>query len=364
MDSLDFSEEEIQEQLAILGYKNIPKHRLREFKQDLDELIRHGEWKIFASSNHINPTQTHPTTSQPSPPAYTKEKVSQYHFKDSAEGFFLHAAKADRERHVLTTCQNRDYGRQQGHYDSYAQHSVAPKLHLPPGAPTRLQVEPELDPEDTLHPPLTDSYTSSPDTHGRRFVKRKVLRKHKGQTLVCDESIYSEDSDAASCLEERLADLRLSTSTQHDSEAENEDVTGQSDSHSSESDGISLSAFESYLRGMTRTQSDGDLRPKPKSFIRPVMSQQTIKKTDPVAKYFQYKQLWEMFKLPGEKDRRALRWEIKERLAYQPPPPKPRRVYVPNTYVVPTEKKRSALRWEIRNDLANGLLPHKFSYRF
>lgn len=55
--------------------------------------------------------------------------------------------------------------------------------------------------------------------------------------------------------------------------------------------------------------------------------------------------------------------EIKEQLAYQPPAPKPRRVFVPNSYVVPTEKKRSALRWEIRNDLANGLLPHRFSYR-
>lgn len=75
---------------------------------------------------------------------------------------------------VLTTCQNRDYGRQQGRFDSYAQHSVAPKFQLPPGAPSRLQVEP--DPDDTLHPPLTDSYTSSPDTQGGRFIKRKVLR--------------------------------------------------------------------------------------------------------------------------------------------------------------------------------------------
>ncbi|XP_029988596.1 protein PFC0760c isoform X1 [Sphaeramia orbicularis] len=168
--------------------------------------------------------------------------------------------------------------------------------------------------------------------------------------------------DAASRLEERLADLHLSPSAQHDSE--NEDVTSRSDTQSSEAEGMSLTAFESYIRTMTRTRSDGDIRPKPKSFIRPVLSQPIIKKTDPVAKYFQYKQLWEMFKLPGEKDRRDLRWEIRERLAYQPPPPKPRRVFVPNTYTVPTEKKRSALRWEIRNDLANGLLPHKYSYRF
>nr|XP_046230846.1 hydrolethalus syndrome protein 1 isoform X2 [Scatophagus argus] len=356
MDNLDFSEEEIQEQLAILGYKNIPKHRLREFKKDLDELIRHGEWSSLASPTQINSSKSPPATSQPSPPAYTKEKVS-----PPSEGFFLHAGPGDSDRHVLPTCLNGDHGQQQqGCRDSYAQHSVAPKLRLPPGAPSRLQVEP--DPDDTLHPSLTDSYTSTPDSRGRRFIKRKVLRKHKGQSLVCDESVYSEDSDAASCLEERLAELHLSTSAHRDLEMENEDVTSDSDGLSSETGDISVSAFESYIRGMTRAQSDVDFRPKPKSFIRPVMSQQTLKKTDPVAKYFQYKQLWEMFKLPGEKDRRALRLEIKERLAYQPPPPKPRRVYVPNTYVVPTEKKRSALRWEIRNDLANGLLPYKFSY--
>ncbi|XP_067353778.1 centriolar and ciliogenesis-associated protein HYLS1 [Channa argus] len=347
MENLDFSEEEIQEQLAILGYKNIPKHRLREFKQDLDELIRHGEWKTLAS-----PT----STSQHSPPAYTKEKVSQCSIKVSGEGFFLHAPKADRNRQVLTTCPSRDYSWQQGDCDSYADHSVASRLQLPPDAPSRLHVE--LGSEDTINPPLTDGNTSSPDTQERRFIKRKVLRKHKGQSLVCDESVYSEDSDA-SCLEDRLADLQISTSTQHDFETESEDQTSQSDTQSS--DGISLSAFESYIRVMT--QRDIDFRPKSKSFIRPVMSQQTIRKTDPVAKYFQYKQLWETFKLPGE-DRRALRWKIREQLAFQPPPPKPRRVYTPNTYVVPTEKKRSALRWEIRNDLANGLLPHKFNYQF
>ncbi|XP_041820405.1 hydrolethalus syndrome protein 1 [Chelmon rostratus] len=363
MDNLDFSEEEIQEQLVNLGYKNIPKHRLHEFKQDLDELIRRGEWKSFTSPTQINCTRSQTATSQLSPPpAYTKEKVGQCYFEDSGDGFFLHAGQADHDRQVLTTCQNRESGWQRGRCDSYAQHSVALKHQLPPGAPNRLQVEPE--PDDSLHPLFTDSYTSTPDSQGRRFIKRKVLRKHKGQSLICDESVYSEDSDAASCLEERLAELHLSTTAQRDFEMENEDETGQSDSQSSETEGISMSAFESYIRGMTRAQTDADIRPKPKSFIRPVMSQQTTKKTDPVAKYFQYKQLWDMFKLPGEKDRRALRLEIKERLAYQPPPPKPRRVYVPNTYIVPTEKKRSALRWEIRNDLANGLLPYKFSYRF
>ncbi|XP_034998961.2 hydrolethalus syndrome protein 1 homolog isoform X3 [Hippoglossus stenolepis] len=354
MDALDFSEEEIQEQLAILGYRNIPKHRLQEFKQDLDELIRRGEWKTLASPTRTDATEPHPAPAQPSPPPYTKEKVSQCYFQGSDEGFFLHSTKTDHESQVHNTSRSRRCEQQQGNRDSYARYSVAPKLQLPSGAPSRRQVE--QDPEDTLHPSFTDSCTSPPDSQGRRLIKRKVLRKHEGQSLVCDESFFSEDS--ASCLEEGLAELHVSSSTQQDFETENEDVP----SHSSEEDRISLSAFESYISRMTESESEYDLRPKPKSFIRPVLNQQSLKKTDPVTKYFQYKQFWEAFKVPGEKDRRALRWEIRERLAHEPPPTKPRRVLVPNTYIVPTEKKRAALRWEIRNDLAHGLLPHKLTH--
>ncbi|KAM3865359.1 centriolar and ciliogenesis-associated protein HYLS1-like [Diretmus argenteus] len=247
MDNLDFSEEEIQEQLAILGYRNIPKHTLREFKRE---------------------------------------------------------------------------------------------------PPTGLEVE--LEPEDTQHSPYTDSHTSTPDgeTHGRHFIKRKVLRKHKGEFFVCDESVHSEESDAASGLEERLGGLHVSMSTQHDSETENDDVTSQSEDHSSENDGISFSAFQSYIRAMVHSGPDAG----------PQAPTQVL--------YFQYKREWDKFKVPGEQDRRHLRREVRERLASQPPPPKPQRVYVPNTYVVPTEKKRSALRWQVKHDLANGLLPSRFDYQF
>lgn len=62
--------------------------------------------------------------------------------------------------------------------------------------------------------------------------------------------IYAFFADAASCLEERLAELNLSTSPQRVFETENEDITSQSDTQSSETGGISMSAFESYIRGM------------------------------------------------------------------------------------------------------------------
>ncbi|XP_024146019.1 hydrolethalus syndrome protein 1 homolog isoform X2 [Oryzias melastigma] len=345
MDHLDFSEKEIRQQLAVLGYRNIPKHKLLEFKKGLEEVIHGGSWKSPTSTAQMN----HSEKTQSSPPAFTKEKVSKEFFR-SSEGFFLHEGRAEHNKQLLSTHTIGGSGSQQ---DSYAQNSVAPKLHFPTGGPTRLQVEPDEDVKDSSD---SDSWCS--DSRQRRFLKRKVLRKHGGQSLVCDESIYSEDS--ASCLEERLADLHFPAAADgRDLEVESDDWSPSP--RSEETDSVSTSAFESYMRTLTRTHSEGDLRPKPKSFIRPVRNQQTVKKCDPVAKYFEYKQIWEMFKLPGEKDRKALRWEIRERLAYQPPPPKPRRVFEPNSYVVPTEKKRSALRWEVRNRLANSLQPHKFS---
>lgn len=33
MDNLDFTEEEIQRQLAVMGYRNIPVHKVHEVKQ-------------------------------------------------------------------------------------------------------------------------------------------------------------------------------------------------------------------------------------------------------------------------------------------------------------------------------------------
>uniref|UniRef100_A0A4W5RRL1 HYLS1 centriolar and ciliogenesis associated n=1 Tax=Hucho hucho TaxID=62062 RepID=A0A4W5RRL1_9TELE len=325
MDKLDFSEDEIQQQLEALGYNNIPRHRLHEFKRDLDELIRHEKSKSHSSSE-LNSTRSQSTIFK-SPPAVTKVKG---------------------KITVRVLIQE---------YDSYTQHSVAPKYQRPSTAPNKLEVDPDLTDLQQLSFAVSQSSTPDRDTgaHGRPFIKRKVLRKHQGQVHVCDESTHSEDSGAVSGLGECLGGIHVSMSTHQESELESEDAGSLSDR--SESDCLP-SAFKAYIRGMARSRSESDIRPRPKSFIRPVMDHphtRGLKKTDPVAKYFQYKQDWEMFKAPGEKDRKALHLEI--RLAYQPLPPKPQRVFVPNTYVVPTEKKRSALRWEIRHDLANGLLP-------
>lgn len=77
-------------------------------------------------------------------------------------------------KQLLGTHQPRGSGYQQEPLDSYAQNSVAPKLRLPAGGPTRLPGEPDV--EDVTDPRASDSDGSCWDVQRGRFIKRKVLR--------------------------------------------------------------------------------------------------------------------------------------------------------------------------------------------
>ncbi|XP_041959790.1 uncharacterized protein hyls1 isoform X1 [Alosa sapidissima] len=207
-----------------------------------------------------------------------------------------------------------------------------------------------------------NDFSSLCESHEHPFNLRsnKYYQKGTVDVKLNDHKKTGQKKRGVSGLEQCLDRLQMSGTHRHpDSELESEEMDSGS------SVGELPSAFQAYLKGMVRSQSENDIRPRPKSFIRPLMDHphtRNLKKTDPVTKYFQYKQEWDAFKAPGEKDRRALQWAIREQLMYQPPPPRPQKVLVPNTYVVPTDKKRSALRWEIRHDLANGIIPTKMAF--
>ncbi|CAF87923.1 unnamed protein product, partial [Tetraodon nigroviridis] len=151
---------------------------------------------------------------------------------------------------------------------------------------------------------------------------------------------------AASCLEERLEELRLSPRPQ--------DRLVRSWSAGSETEDTLPDTFESYVRGRVGGLPGAGLHP-----ARPPSSRASGQNPSPV---FPVQTPVGRVQAPRGGGQSSLRLEIKERLAYQPPPPRPPRVYVPNTYTVPTEKKRSALRWEVRSRLASGLVPWKFPF--
>ncbi|KAA0707831.1 hypothetical protein E1301_Tti009691 [Triplophysa tibetana] len=225
MDHLDFSEEEIQQQLAALGYNNIPKQRLREFKRDLDHLIRHEKSKSHSSSEWSSPPDSR---SGKSPPALVKEKVILNNIGPSRNYALFNTSSVGQHHDIFTsTFHEEDIRDTNNYYDSYSRHSIADRPARPSTAPNRLETEKR---SSEIFYSISDvSHTTSPERENwaqkRPTVKRKVLRKYQGQSHVCDESTHSEDSGFDSRLENENKDDResLSSSLWTDEESEKED---------------------------------------------------------------------------------------------------------------------------------------------
>ncbi|MFT7802267.1 hydrolethalus syndrome protein 1 [Arapaima gigas] len=197
----------------------------------------------------------------------------------------------------------------------------------------------------------------SPETQGgasRHLVlKQKFTRKRAGRSRTSRELVLGTES--LSGLEEQLEGLRVSESRQSD------------DSSSSDT---ALSSGRFYSDDSYRSHTRNSIPARPKSFIYPQFEHphnRNLKKTDPVAKYFKYKQHWETFKAPGENKWTELRKEIRVLTCFYTftlQNLRRRCQSVTKTTVVPTEKKRLALRWKVRHDLANGVMPAKITYPF
>ncbi|XP_078508799.1 centriolar and ciliogenesis-associated protein HYLS1 [Lissotriton helveticus] len=387
----EITEEELRRELALLGFSGIPRERLLEFKQDLEQLMERRAGLIpgpegdmaRTAQNELTP-ETSPSSSDPwsdenpwpgdawrpdnqqQEPSYSP--TSDEHAVDPAQHCAVKAdsgrgawagpsswqAPSDSQppsRGPVATGQSR--GNTAPEWpprptgappsDSYSKHTVAIGRHWP-SAPISSNAPRLSSQRGERLVPLSnspggsspgDSSSSSQDFPGRRPVmKRKVLRRrHDGKTLISDESIISEtDSD----FWEPRAVFQGETVTDSDS----------------------LSSDMQSSRWIQRP-ANWD---RHKSFIRPRMEPLLDgyrKRTDPVAKYMNYKQSWDSMQMSVEKGRRELCWGIREQMLYKAPQviSRPPQVYVPNSYVVPTEKKRYALRWGVRYDLVNGIIP-------
>ncbi|KAJ8284519.1 hypothetical protein COCON_G00033690 [Conger conger] len=318
MEILDFSEDEIERQLAVLGYTNIPKHRLHEFKRDLDQLIQHERSKSHSSSDVNSPrSQSRASGNSSNGPAVLREKLQtqrpELNFRISLPKTSL------RERPVVHSIYAADnLSERPGQCDSYPRYSVSAQYPWTSSALQRLREEND---HKNMSSSILDTNKSS-NPHSvfgvaeKPFIKRKVLRKLSGQLHVCDESMHNEDS--VDGLEDQFERLQVSVTA-----SESENLDSEPDSEEVDSLSEAPNAFQAYSKAMSRSRSENDIRTYPKSFIRPQMAHphtRNLKKTDPVAKYFQYKQDWETFRAPGEKDRKGLRSDIREQMMYKTRP--------------------------------------------
>ncbi|KAM5246030.1 centriolar and ciliogenesis-associated protein HYLS1 [Ctenodactylus gundi] len=246
-------------------------------------------------------------------------------------------------------------------YDPYSKASIAAGKR--PAVPFQLQY-PQLESHV-----FSETASDTSQRLRKPVMKRKVLRrKPSGEVLVTDESIISE-SESGPESDPDLWDLRQKLmNLQFQENRESPVESSQKLNQSHEYQGISQDQLLCYLReGMGPPTYEQDLMvaSRPKSFILPRLDQlnRNRGKIDRVARYFEYKRDWDAMRLPGEDQRKELRWGVREQmLSRVEPQHKPQHVYVPNNYMVPTEKKRSALRWGVRCDLANGIMPRKLPF--
>ncbi|XP_069507713.1 centriolar and ciliogenesis-associated protein HYLS1 [Ambystoma mexicanum] len=378
----EITEEELRRELALLGFSGIPRDRLLEFKQDLEELMERRAGLIPGPegdmarggppglTSETSPSSSDPWSDENAWPdeawGLTEQQREAIPTRDEdADPEPSRAATANTGQAWAdlspwqapgtsqppsrgTICAKHSRGNRAPEWsphpvvipqsDSYSKHTVAIGRRWPSATVTsNTPRSSSLRGERLVPLPSSpgSSSSSSQDAGVRRPVmKRKVLRRRQdGQTQVSDESIISETDSG---IWEHRAVLQ-----------------GE---HGTDSDSLSS---DSLPDRWIQRPADWD---RHKSFIRPRMEPLINgyrKRTDPVAKYMQYKQSWDSMQVSVDKGRRELRWGIREQMLYKTPQviSRPPQVYVPNDYVVPTEKKRYALRWGVRYDLVNGIIP-------
>ncbi|WAR18632.1 HYLS1-like protein [Mya arenaria] len=284
-DNLEFTDDEIREELGKLGYPNVPESRLAEFKKG-----------VRIEGKTRSPLEESPLERQ--------------------------------------YCQWRTGKENQGRPES-------PKdvHHIPRKPDAKFSMyEPEA---DLSQYSLRDD-VSETDSE-RRMVKRKVLRKDKDGSKHVDESMTESDFGSIQDINERLRELGIIDRV----------------------DFFSKRRPQSSRSEPPYRLSPDDPRPSSVILRKPEHPHtRNIKKTDPVARYQQFRQSWSAQRAPGEKNHKNLRWNVREQMLAQDVvyEKKPHRVFVPNKYTVPSDKKRQSLRWQIRTDMAQGQLPHHGFY--
>ncbi|XP_072272995.1 centriolar and ciliogenesis-associated protein HYLS1, partial [Pyxicephalus adspersus] len=246
---LSVSEDELRTELSLLGFPAVPRHRLLQFKEELEHLMR----------------------SQPA--SETNSGATAQSEKENIPSPLLVEASSNHEVFLVPL--------------DYSKHTVS---------------------------------LGAPGQEKKRAITRKVLRKKSnGQLEVCDESTLSS--------EENLSITDKS-------------VEGESRMSSRQSHTSSVDCVKSFIRV------------PPYSLL-----EQYRQHSDPVGRYHEYKHSWDAVQRVLERNRKELRWGVRERMMSAPPAPLPRSLPAPNAYIIPTNKKRYDLRWAIRQDLATGNIP-------
>lgn len=305
---MDFSDDEIREELARLGYNSVPSDKLAEFKRDLYTLINSEKSKSSSLNSSIE--------------------------DDPAD---IELSKKDHE-HAARNVSNHGSQWIDQFNEDWDYRGVGPSKtiikgdhqdieHRPKTAPINRDFQVPAPYSMYENPPIQDHFNES--NSSGRCVKRKTCRKSSSGVKRIDESFSESDYGEAFDAYERL---------------KCKDSEQRKPSLPQEARVIGSSRAPSWIR---KTTPPHDRRPKQMT-CHELMNK--------------YNKVWNAHPTPGEKPRSAVVNAVKAKLMKNFEIQKPIRVYVPNDYKRPHEKTRSSLRWEVRTAVENYQMPRHGVY--
>ncbi|XP_066929715.1 centriolar and ciliogenesis-associated protein HYLS1-like [Clytia hemisphaerica] len=303
---MEFTEEEVREKLKELGYVNVPRSKLQEFMQDLQDLV---EYDQSMSGDSSAPSRDQYDSI---PDDYsTDDQLDDSYFQRST------ASSVPAPLHDVTNGTNRSKS-------AFSKEKISSRRQ-------RHQVAEEK--ENPVHYDTSSMTSVSPNHEDSSKIRRKVARKCEGQTRVFDETFTDSDVTDITLLEDRIKNLPYHQQQHQDHRHLQRAPSDTSNMSTTSTQASSLPAFIRTSKSHPHTKG--------------------IKKNDPVNRYHQLKTGWEQNKMPGEAKHSKLRWQVREQMLTYEAFEKPRHRPMVNNYVVPTDKKRQSLRWQVRTAMAN-----------
>lgn len=303
-----FTDEEILRQLQSLGFENVSEDQLRVFKTELQRLVQEeaeGKQEIGRNVSKSTYSYGRHHGCDNSSVAETNLKLPNADTPVYQKPSYVLVEKLPPVRHV--TRLKSDWT--PSHFDDYDRENISPTSSTSSSSSCRsISVNTMSSGASSIcNTPGSAKETSSECSAALRSRprKRKVLRKKNGTSYICDETTCSSDGSLTH------SGYRMAS------------VGGKGSARSSSlariySDKPKPPTNVGHVCKKWRSTSDlgSENRAiyKPKSVILPYSNQlqaQNYFKTDPVALYHYYKKEWTNHNIPGERDHRELRWNIR-----------------------------------------------------
>ncbi|CAL1531240.1 unnamed protein product [Lymnaea stagnalis] len=324
---MEFTDNEIREELARLGYKDVPEEKLAEFKKDLIKLINTERSK----SNSLNSSSDEVQYDNRAPSTQQKINSSSHKGND----------RNNQGSPLAGTSYKEDWqyrgGRGETSYKSLMDRGNRPtyprsySLYEMPIDIQRIETPPQ-----DVNNCLDVDQCSEAESETTKNLKRKICRKTSSGERVVDESFSSSGVAGIYEIYEKIKNLAM-----RDCEC------GKTRSMSTVSD-------PPYrIKGVNKNPSVIKMGEPPHT--------RNLTRTVPFKRHQMYQKMWKAQPAIGDDFRHRMRKEVHSKMLQKDDIKVFHKVFVPNPYVVPTEKPRYDLRWSVRK--ANALYempPHGF----